>query len=162
MRAVFFDRDGTLNRQIKGEYVFKIDHFFLLPGIDKVLLNFQRAGYMIFIITNQGCISKGLCTDNDVKLLNLKIKNIFLNKGIYINGIYYCPHHPDKGDVCNCRKPGTELFEKAIKTYSICPQKSYLIGDSHSDIIAGIKLKIGHLHLINTNDIEPLFQIKPC
>ncbi|MFA6571916.1 MAG: HAD-IIIA family hydrolase [Bacteroidota bacterium] len=161
MKCLFIDRDGCINRNIKGEYVFKINDFFLVWGIEKILLNFQRAGYLIFIITNQGCISKGLCTEKDVDILHFHMRKMLEEKGVHITKIYYCPHHTDN-EICKCRKPGTELFEKAIKTYSIDVRKSYLIGDSQADIIAGIKLKIGHLHLINSNDIEPLFKIEPC
>lgn len=142
-KAVFWDRDGTIN--IEKNYLYKIDDFEFIPGVIDLMRKFKEEGYLQILITNQSGIARGYYSIDDMKKLN-EYMQAELNKcGTGFDAIYFCPHHPD-GIVkefsreCSCRKPGTGLFERAIRDYNIDAHHSIAIGDKARDLIPGEKL----------------------
>jgi D,D-heptose 1,7-bisphosphate phosphatase len=132
-KAVFLDRDGTIN--VDGPYLSDPDKFLMYPGVGEGVKRLQDAGFKIIVITNQSGIARGYFTEDDLAAVHERMKKEFARFGVTLDGIYYCPHHPDAG--CKCRKPNTGLFVAAIAEHNIDPQISYMIGDKPLDIIAG-------------------------
>ena len=128
-RAIFLDRDGTIN--IDNNYIYKISDFKFIEGAIEALKMFQNNKYKLIIITNQSGIAKGFFKEKDLEILNIWLKNELKQNGVIIDAIYYCPHNAN--DNCNCRKPKIGLFEKAIKEFNIDISKSYAIGDKLRD-----------------------------
>lgn len=139
-KALFLDRDGVINFE-RGEYTYKVEDFRINTGILSFIKEFQRNGYKIIIISNQGGIAKGIYSIDDVEKLHEYMLGILTENGITITEIYYCPHHPSISQ-CLCRKPGSLMLEKAIARFNINPAVSFFIGDSERDIVAAKKVKL--------------------
>lgn len=153
-RAIFLDRDGVINRKGPSYYIYSIEDFAINEGIIEALKYFSAKGFRLIVITNQGGIARGIYTMEQVEEVHQLMRALLLNEGIKLTDVYYCPHHPDI-ERCECRKPGTLLFEKAIMEHNIDPVSSYMIGDSDIDIEAAEKLGItGILIPTNGNIIE--------
>lgn len=130
-KCLFLDRDGVINEEMG--YVWQIDKIQFKPGIIE-LINFANfMEYKVIVITNQGGISKGLYTVNDVTTLHQFIKECFASHGAIIDEFLFCPHHPEQSR-CLCRKPGKLLFERAIHQYQINPKQSFMLGDKQHDL----------------------------
>jgi D-glycero-D-manno-heptose 1,7-bisphosphate phosphatase len=136
-KAVFLDRDGVLNREL-GNYVMHLEDFIINDGVVKALKTFQEKNYLLIVISNQGGISKGICTREQVDYLHLHLQRMLKNKGIIVQEVYYCPHHPENTN-CICRKPDSQLLEKAMARFGIDHTRSYFIGDAERDMVAGEK-----------------------
>lgn len=143
-KAIFLDRDGTVNKHIG--FLTKPEQFELLPNSEQAIKKINESGYLAIIITNQPVIARGDITDDELNEIHNKLETLLGFKGAYLDAIYYCPHHPDKGfegEVkelkidCNCRKPKPGLIFQAAKDYNIDLNNSWFIGDSKSDIEAG-------------------------
>lgn len=136
-KAVLLDRDGTIN--IDKNYLYKAEDFEFTHKAVEALELLQKQGYKIVIVTNQSGIARGYYTEEDVALLHEWLKKYLSEKGIQLDGIYYCPHHPD-GVIkkyamkCNCRKPALELYYKAISELDIDPDASFAVGDNFRDL----------------------------
>lgn len=135
--AIFLDRDGTLNME-RG-YVYKIEDFDYIDGALESLRQLQDWGYMLVIITNQSGIARGYYTEADFQNLTHWMLSDLERRKIYIDGVYYCPHHPE-GKIkyytrqCHCRKPGTELFYRAARELDVDFGKSVAVGDRLRDL----------------------------
>lgn len=139
-RAVFLDRDGTINED--PGYLSKIEQFIFLPQALAALKLLQEAGFALVVITNQSGIARGYFTLEDLDKVHGYMEECLAQEGIKLNGIYYCPHHPEKGlpqylKQCACRKPGTALLEQAAQELGLDLAQSYMVGDKMSDIGAG-------------------------
>lgn len=137
MKAVFLDRDGTIN--IDKGYVHKIEDFEYLPGALEGLELLQKKEYVLFFVTNQSGIARGLYTEEQYKELEEWMIKDLQMKGIEIEKVFYCPHHPqavreEYRVECNCRKPNVGLFLKAAEEYQICLDEAILIGDRWRDL----------------------------
>ena len=142
-KAIFLDRDGTIN--VDKGYVYKIEDFEFLPGAIEALRLLQEAGFILIIITNQSGIARGYYTKEDFERLNRWMLTELERHGVHIAAVYYCPHLPaEKGENiplelkkyrinCSCRKPKLELFEKAIRDFNIDLSQSFAIGDKPRD-----------------------------
>jgi len=133
--AIFLDRDGTLNKE--KNYLTNINKLKLYPNAIKALkyLNNKSPNFLVIVITNQSAVSRGLLDEKMLKKINSKIKKIIkINKG-KIDFFYYCKHLPI--DNCKCRKPKIGMIEEAKKKFNIDLSKSWLIGDSTTDIETG-------------------------
>ncbi len=141
-KAIFIDRDGVINKDPGGwtkySYVTKWEEFFFIDGSVEALKKLKCAGYKVFVISNQGGISKGYFSQKDLDALNIKILEAVEKGGGRIDGLFYCPHH-DK-DNCECRKPKTGLIEQAARTMRIDFVNTYLVGDSVGDVDAGKRM----------------------
>jgi D-glycero-D-manno-heptose 1,7-bisphosphate phosphatase len=136
-KALFLDRDGVLNREL-GNYVTDLEDFIINDGVVEALKIFQEKNYLLIVISNQGGISKGICTREQVDYLHLHLQRAMKNQGVIIQEVYYCPHHPDITG-CICRKPDSQLLEKAMARFNIESSQSYFIGDADRDMLAGEK-----------------------
>lgn len=134
-KAVFLDRDGTINKDIN--YLYRIEDFEFLDGVPEAIRKMNEAGYLVLVVTNQAGIARGYYTAEDVHKLHRHIDEQLAQYGAHIDAWYYCPHHPDITGPCNCRKPKPGMIEQAIKDFNIDTSNSILIGDQPSDIEAG-------------------------
>ncbi|PID27462.1 MAG: hypothetical protein CR982_05830 [Candidatus Cloacimonadota bacterium] len=145
MKAIFLDRDGTINKE--KDYLYKIEDFQFEKGVLSTLEELFVRGYKLFIISNQSGIARGYFKEKDLLKLNSFIKTEVKNHGFEFEEILYCPHHP-KGKikeyslVCDCRKPKNKLIEDMIKKYGIEREGSFFVGDKVSDIEAGKSSKL--------------------
>lgn len=146
-KAVFLDRDGVINKQ-RNDYVKNTDEFELLDGVENYLKLLTDNKFKLIIITNQSMIGRGLSTEENLIAIHNKMQDTFKRTNFEIDKIYYCPHSPSYG--CGCRKPGLDLFRKAIEEFDIDIKNSWLIGDCESDIMAGKKIGCKTI-LIKTN-----------
>lgn len=140
-KALFLDRDGTIN--VDKGYVYQKEEFDFQPGIFELVKPYAEQGYLIFIVTNQSGIARGLYTEKDYLHLTDWLKTAFSRKGIKIEKVYHCPHLPEISGPCSCRKPNPGMIVEAIQEYNIDPEKSVVIGDSKRDLLAGEKAGIG-------------------
>ena len=140
-KALFLDRDGTIN--VDKGYVYEKEEFEFQPGIFELVKKYAEQGYLIFIVTNQSGIARGLYTEKDYLQLTDWLKAAFSEKGIKIEKVYHCPHLPEISGSCSCRKPNPGMIVEAISEYNIDPATSVLIGDSERDLQAGEKAGIG-------------------
>lgn len=136
-KAVFLDRDGTIN--IEKKYLYKIEDFEYLKGVQEGLRLLQEEGYLLIIITNQSGIARGYYTEKNFFKLDQWMREDLKQAGITISETYYCPHHPDAEIAfyrkeCNCRKPRLGLFYQAINRFDIELERSYAIGDKPRDL----------------------------
>lgn len=143
-KAIFLDRDGTINKYVG--FLKEIDQFELISGADNAIKLINQLGYLAIVITNQPVIARGDITVEELNDIHNKMETLLGKSGAYLDGIYYCPHHPDKGFEgeipelkfdCDCRKPKPGLLIKAAKDFNIDLENSWMIGDSIADIQAG-------------------------
>ncbi len=144
-KAIFLDRDGTINYD--PDNLSKIEDFQLLPKITEAINLINSSEYLAIVVSNQPMVAKGFMDIKDVEEIHKKMETVLgLNKA-KLDGIYYCPHHPDKGFAgenikyktkCDCRKPRTGMIKKAKKDFNIDLKNSWIIGDSERDVLAGI------------------------
>jgi len=156
-KAVFLDRDGVINIE-RGDYTWRIEDFKFNESIFEFLKALQKKGYLFIIITNQGGIARGKYTHEDVIKLHKFMFNEFTDNDIEITDLYYCPHHSNV-EKCLCRKPDSLMIEKAIARYNIDIEKSYFIGDSERDVIAGEKAGLKAIQVAKNSDLNELLKI---
>lgn len=152
-KAVFLDRDGVVN--LDHGYVGKYENVDYVPGIFTLIRQFEQAGYLPIIVTNQSGIARGLFTEVDFKQLMARIQEDFTQQGIGPIAVYYCPHHPSHGEgkykrMCDCRKPLPGMLKQAQDELSISLRDSVLIGDSWRDIQAGQAVELKHCYFVST------------
>lgn len=143
-KAIFLDRDGTINKYVG--FLTKTEQFELLPGVTDAIKMINKSGYLAIVVTNQPVIARGDCTWDELQQIHDKMETELGKEGAFLDGIYICPHHKDKGFEgerpeykfdCDCRKPKAGLFIKAAKDFNIDISQSYMIGDSDRDVEAG-------------------------
>lgn len=168
-KAIFLDRDGTINEYVP--FLSQKENFKLIPGVSEAIRKINSSEYLCIVVTNQPIIARGECTLDSLSEIHKHMETLLGNEGAYIDGLYYCPHHPDKGfegEVpelkikCDCRKPNTGMIKKASIDYNIDLNESIMIGDSTLDIKmaenAGIKSV-----LVNTGQkgLDGKYEINP-
>lgn len=143
-RAVFLDRDGTIN-VYKG-LISSVQDLELIPNIADTIRKINESGYLAIVVTNQPVIARGDCTVEELERIHEKLETLLGQEGAYIDDIFYCPHHPDKGFAgerpeykiaCGCRKPGPGMLLQAAEKYNIDLAQSYMVGDDERDMEAG-------------------------
>lgn len=144
-KAIFLDRDGTIN-QYKG-FIKEAADFDLLPRVAEAIQFINESGYLAIVVTNQPVIARGETTVHGLMEIHNKMETLLGREGAYLDQIYMCPHHPDRGYPgeilelkisCNCRKPKPGMLYKASKDFNIDLLQSWVIGDSQNDIVAGM------------------------
>lgn len=144
-KCVFMDRDGTLNKYVG--FLRNIDQLELLLGVAEAVRKINESGYLAIVVTNQPVIARGEVTVPELQKIHNKLETLLGQERAYVDGIYYCPHHPHKGyegEVpelkidCQCRKPKPGLLYQAAKDFHIDLTASYMVGDSDSDVQCGI------------------------
>ena len=143
-KCIFLDRDGTLN-VYKG-FLTDIEELELIPGTAEALKCINSSEYLAIVITNQPVIARGGCSVQELEEIHNKLETLLGKEGAYIDALYYCPHHPDKGFEgerpeykieCDCRKPKPGMLLKAAEDYNIDLYQSIMIGDGKNDMEAG-------------------------
>ncbi len=135
-RVVFLDRDGVINAfPGKGLYVTKSEDLRILPGAASGISILKKAGCDIFVITNQGCVSRKYITAMELESMHGEMRRRLEGEGAVIDGIFYCPHQTS--DACECKKPKTALFKKAVEGRGVDFAKTFFVGDSEEDMAAG-------------------------
>lgn len=143
-KAIFLDRDGTINKYVG--FLRNIDEFALLPMVCEAIKRINRSGYLAIVVTNQPVIARGEITYSELEEIHNKMETLLGHDGAYLDGIYFCPHHPDsgfEGEVkelkfdCDCRKPKPGMLLQAAKDFNIDLEQSWMIGDGKNDIEAG-------------------------
>jgi D-glycero-D-manno-heptose 1,7-bisphosphate phosphatase len=152
-RAVFLDRDGTINELVNGNAPLKFEDFKFLPDVDKAIKELKKMNFKIVIVSNQPDVAKGNLTLENLNKMDEKIKSV-----LEVDAIYYCIHHPSITGYCECRKPKSGLIDKACKDLDLDVFNSYIIGDRISDIEAGKKCK---KRFLISNGKEKFNEIKP-
>jgi histidinol-phosphate phosphatase family protein len=141
-RAVFLDRDGVLNEE--AGFISKPEQLRLLPGSAAAVRRLNRAGLPVVVVTNQPVAARGECTEDELRAIHTHLETLLGREGAYLDRIYYCPHHPDKGFpgerpelkiVCDCRKPAVGMLQRAAEDMRIDLARSVLVGDRTSDIL---------------------------
>ena len=144
-KAIFLDRDGTINRYVG--FLKNIDDFELLPGVCEAVKRINSSGYLAIVVTNQPVIARGEVTVPELQEIHKKMETLLGETGAYLDNLYYCPHHPHKGYAgeipelkfnCDCRKPKPGMLIKAAQDYNIDLCQSWMIGDGENDIMAGM------------------------
>jgi histidinol-phosphate phosphatase family protein len=139
--AVFLDRDGTLNREVDG--VTCPEKLELLPGVAEAVHELNHNGIRAVLISNQPIVAKGFCREADVQAVHNKLETLLGKEHAFLDRIYYCPHHPEKGFKgeraelkieCECRKPGIGMIQRAVRELNIDLSRSWLIGDTTTDL----------------------------
>ena len=163
-KAVFFDRDGTLNVEVG--YLYEFDKFKWIDGAIEAVKFCNDNNYLVIVITNQSGVARGFYTEDDIKKLHTQMNEELARYSAHIDDFYYCPHHPN-GAVekyrmdCDCRKPKSKMIEEACLKYNIDKTNSLMIGDSERDVqcaqnagIRGILFEGGSLLQCLLNNIN--------
>jgi D-glycero-D-manno-heptose 1,7-bisphosphate phosphatase len=151
-RAVFLDRDGTINEEVG--YLTDLDKLKLIPGAGAAIKRLNESGLKVVVVTNQSGVARGYFAESLVREAHTLLEALLRSEGARLDGIYYCPHHPKAGNsryttTCDCRKPGTGLIDKAARELDIDIARSYMVGDKWSDIELGQRAGM-HTLLVNT------------
>jgi len=139
-KAVFLDRDGTINEEVG--YLTDLRMLRLIPGASAAIRRLNEADFKVVVVTNQSGVARGYFTESLVKETHARLEQMLLETGARLDGIYYCPHHPTAGNppyavVCDCRKPGIGLIDRAAQDLNIDISISYVVGDRWSDVELG-------------------------
>ena len=158
-KAVFLDRDGTINK-FNG-FITKPEEFQLIDGAAEAIKKINSLGFLAIVITNQPVIARGEVSLETLDLIHMKMETELGKHGAYIDGIFFCPHHPDKGFPgelaeykidCDCRKPKPAMILKAAEKYNIDLSESYMAGDDKRDVQAGINAGCKSIFLSGSKD----------
>lgn len=143
-KAIFLDRDGTINKYVG--FLRDIDELELIDGVAEAIRAINESGYLAIVVTNQPVIARGEITWKELREIHNKMETLLGLEGAYLDGIYFCPHHPHKGYEgeiselkidCDCRKPKPGLLLKAAEDFNIDMSQSWMIGDGENDVKAG-------------------------
>ncbi len=148
-KAIFLDRDGVINRCAPPhQYICRWNDFMFLLGAKQAVRALNQAGYLVIIISNQRGIARGLLTMEALNNIHANMCAEFERSGAHIDAIYICPHEVGE---CDCRKPRIGLFLQAERDFAIDKARSWMVGDSQSDITAGRSYGVKTM-LIGCND----------
>ncbi|MCP4650068.1 MAG: HAD family hydrolase [PVC group bacterium] len=160
---ILLDRDGVINKNVKGQYVSSWEGFEFLPRSLEAIRRLSESGLEINIVSNQAGVAKGIYTKAELDRITRNMLTKIEEAGGQIKAVYYCLHRDE--DNCNCRKPKTGLYEQAIAGRKIDKEKVIVIGDSERDIVAGKKLGYRTILVLsgNTKNREAVdnFEVKP-
>lgn len=138
-KAVFLDRDGVINEVLskRVKFVNKPEQMHLLKGVGEGIKLLNSAGFLVFVVTNQGGIGLGYMKEEMLIKVHEKMKQDIREFGGRVDDIIYCPHKPHAG--CACRKPQPEMLHRLADKHQVSMKDSYMIGDRDVDIFAGKK-----------------------
>ncbi len=166
-KAIFLDRDGTINKYVG--FLRNIDDFELIEDVSEAIRKINQSGYLAIVVTNQPVIARGEVTWEELHEIHRKMETLLGKDGAYIDGIYICPHHPDKGFEgerpeykfdCDCRKPKPGLLIQAAKEFNINLSQSIMIGDSKNDMLTGENAGCKKTVLVGQNNTSLLDAVK--
>ncbi|MDR2717107.1 MAG: HAD-IIIA family hydrolase [Treponema sp.] len=166
-KCVFLDRDGTINKF--NDFITKPEDFELIDGAAEAIKKINSLGYLAIVITNQPVIARGDVDFQTLDMIHMKMETDLGKHGAYIDDLFYCPHHPDKGFDgerpeykidCDCRKPKPGMILQAAEKYNINLSQSYMVGDDMRDVNAGINAGCIPVFLTNNKPCEGMNNIK--
>ena len=168
-KAIFLDRDGTINEYVG--FLRNIDDLRLMDNVAEAIKMINSSEYLAIVVTNQPVIARGEVTTDELNDIHKKMETLLGNDGAYVDDLYYCPHHPDKGYKgeipelkikCKCRKPNIGMILEAAKDHNIDLSESIMIGDSTLDIkmaenagMASILVRTGQKGEDGKYDVSP-------
>ncbi|MCL1036568.1 D-glycero-beta-D-manno-heptose 1,7-bisphosphate 7-phosphatase [Shewanella corallii] len=152
-KAVFLDRDGVIN--VDHGYVHQVDDFEYVEGVFDACRELKQMGYQLVVVTNQSGIARGYYTEDQFHTLTEWMDWNFADKGVELDGIYYCPHHSEKGIGeykidCDCRKPKPGMLESAARFLKLDLSQSIMVGDKRDDMLAAKAAGVGTGILVRT------------
>ena len=156
-KAIFLDRDGVLNHEM-GDYVCRFEDFQILDNFS-ALKTLQQKGYLLLVATNQGGLAKGWYSEDELAKMHAHLKSVYLEHGVHIDDIFYCPHHPDFTGDCDCRKPKPGLLIQGIEKYNLDPEKSYFIGDRERDMEAAAAAGVTGILIYSDQPISEILDL---
>ena len=135
--AVFVDRDGTLIREVG--YLSRVEQIEILPGVPEAIELLRRSGFKVAVVTNQSAVARGFITEGELRKIHRELERQLAGHGAFVDGIYYCPHHPTEGldryrIACDCRKPNAGMARRAAADLDLDIGRSYVIGDQAVDM----------------------------
>lgn len=157
-RAVFLDRDGTINREVN--LLNRSEQLELIEGAAEAIRHVNQSGMLAIVVTNQPVIARNLCDFDELDRIHATLETRLGEQGAYLNAIYFCPHHPDGGYPeerkeykvdCECRKPKPGMLRRAAREWNIDLTRSYMIGDSQRDYEAGVNAGVKRSIRIKSN-----------
>ncbi len=137
-RAVFLDRDGTLIDE--KYYLSDPERVVLIPGTPAALSDLRDAGFALVVVTNQSGIARGLYSEDEYHAVAKRLDDLLAAAGSPVDATMYCPHHPDSGHACDCRKPATGMYRQAAAELGLALANSYYVGDKVSDVTPALEL----------------------
>jgi D-glycero-D-manno-heptose 1,7-bisphosphate phosphatase len=153
-KAIFLDRDGVLVNNSEHYYIWETEQLTLVDKVIENLRMLSQKGFQLFVVSNQGGISRRLYSKDDIEKLHTELIQIFRTNNVEISEILFCPHHPEI-EKCFCRKPDSLMIEKLIAKHRIDKECSYLIGDSKSDMEAAQKAGIQGIQITPNQNMFP-------
>lgn len=168
-KAIFLDRDGTIN-EYRG-FIKKPDELELIDGAVEAIKWINASGYLAIVVSNQPVVARGECSFEQLEQIHNKLETELGKQGAYVDAIYFCPHHPDRGFIgeipelkieCSCRKPKPGMLLQAAHDFNIDLMQSYMIGDSERDIEAGIAAGCEAIFIGKIADLKGNAEIKCC
>lgn len=147
--ALFLDRDGVVN--VDTDYLYRVEDFEFIDGIFELCAAYQARGYRIVIVTNQSGIARGRYTEEDFARLTAWMIGAFADKGVRIDGVYHCPHHPEVTGHCECRKPEPGMLLRAAQELDIDLERSLMVGDKERDIVAAHRAGVKETYLFDAD-----------
>jgi D-glycero-D-manno-heptose 1,7-bisphosphate phosphatase len=142
--AVFVDRDGVLIRDVS--YLCHGNQLEILPGVPEAICLVRAVGLKVVVVTNQSAIARGLLSESQLAAIHEELRRRLARRGAFLDGIYYCPHHPTEGlgayrTACACRKPNPGMIERASSELAVDPAVSYLVGDQWTDMELAFRVR---------------------
>lgn len=153
-RGIFLDRDGVLINNQRHYYIWESAQLEFIDGVFENLLLLQQNGFLLFIVSNQGGISRGLYTKENVLKLHEEMIQAFSKNQIILSDILFCPHHSEN-EKCLCRKPQSLMIDKLLAKHALNRQESVMIGDSESDMQAAVLAGIQGIRIIPNQNMFP-------
>ena len=136
--AVFIDRDGTLIQERR--YLADPTGVEMIAGVMDAVRALKDGGFAVVVVTNQSGIARGLYTLEDYEAVAARVAEVLRENGASVDGVYFCPHHPEVTGDCDCRKPGTGMYQAAAEELDLDLARSYYVGDKVTDVLPGIAL----------------------
>ncbi|MEK7195071.1 MAG: HAD-IIIA family hydrolase [Patescibacteria group bacterium] len=170
MRAVFLDRDGTINKEVN--LLRSVRQLRILPGVARAIRDLNKLGFLVVVVTNQAVVARGWVKEREIDRVHAVLIDRLKQRGAKLDAIYYCPHHP-RADLkkyrvrCRCRKPNVGMIKKAVRKFGINLRKSFIVGDHTWDILTGkrsglktILVKTGYGGKDGRYEVKPDFVVK--
>ena len=156
--AVFVDRDGVLIRDVG--YLFQVGDLEVLPRVPEALRLMRRAGLKVIVVSNQSAVGRGWLSEKDLIAIHEELRRQLARSGAFLDGIYYCPHHPTEGrgpyrTACSCRKPNPGMIERACLELGVDPSVSYVVGDQERDMELAFRVRAKGIWIRKGGSSEP-------